>query len=924
MVGLRTRLKGLKHGKSASRSETPSEPDRHDGRRHTADLASLSSKQSSYRAPPPGAKAIPTGPSESELTASGNTSAPATFNGITSAHMGNVYYHCNQDILQHKTEVEVSKAFRGALYYSTMDDRKAQLQSIDAASFDWIWTQTAFPQWLQGPDGLFWICGKPASGKSTLAHHLATTRDGSEEVLKWLQQGDQKWTLIHFFFDFRAGKGIANTPAGMLRSLLLQLTDQVKSANEFVVERLGHRLDGNWPEHESELLALLSDAARAAEVRVCGFIDGLDEYKGKLADLASTIFTLQQHSGMKLCLASRPENELAYQLQNIPGFTMQDHNHATIYAYIHAAISSLAQFATFENLDPIVHKIAYHANGVILWARFAVDELVSGVLRGSSLTEINQQLDFFPPELEAVYARMWDVLTPWEKIQAAVALCVVENWSLSQSSATEPLTKSLMIEDLVAIWCMTIEQMDENRSFGQEFTEMQFRLRIHTMIGGLIEFVGVNASFRAHDVVVRLVHRSFQSYLDRSQEYQTIADNLRQYIDVGVLAPKFYAQIIKAASQDLIINPNVELTDNSRDHRHLAKALESFKCRDVYPCRVHNPKSLARALLYLLYFKVLDEPEHLPLLRSTTKSWLWQMCGDANHRAMLWALPERPHQYLELFSFTSHGMANGFEDALKEYDAEISDWYRTLLFSFAISLLVDGSLTVPTARFILATLPAMPWQAHYLALTAISADEPIFTTIASAITAKAFDYDTMIRPSVWWQHEAMHILCCWVWSPFHIDCGKTQRQRLDFLLARGVSVNDRIYPGGTVLHALFESTPFNSQNTYLRHYGLPESRRRQSRFSNDMAHFSIVKLQVLLQTNVDLSANGPNATVTDAARALVQRLGNDNSVTNWGGHTADEVTRDMQTMKTIHNEAIPILEARMAEDNDKEMEHSAP
>jgi len=849
--------------------------------------------------------------------------------------MGDVYYHCNQDILQHKSESEVSKAFKAALYYSTMDDRKAQLQSIDTASFDWIWTQTTFPRWLQGSEGLFWICGKPASGKSTLAHHLANTRDGSEEVLKYLERDGKKWTLVHFFFDFRAGKGVANTPLGMLRSLLLQLVNRIKPVHDFVLDRCGYRLHGNWSEHESELLALISDATRAADVLVCGFIDGLDEYTGKLGDLASTIFTLQEHSGMKLCLASRPENELAYRLQNLPGFTMQDYNEATIYAYMGAATSSLAQFAAFEDLDPILHQIVSQANGVILWARFAVDELVSGILRGSTLTEISQQLDFYPQDLETVYSRVWESLTPWEKIQAAIALCIVENWSLSHLSATVPLIKSLMIEDLFAIWSMTVEQMDASRSFGPEFSETQFRLRLHTMLGTLVEFVSMSTFHLTHDVVVRLIHKSFQTYLDKSHEYQIIADNLKQYIDVAVLAPKYYAQIIQAASQDLIMNPNIELTEDIRNLHQFEKALEPLKCRKLYPCRVHNPKSLARALLYLLYFKVLDEPEHFTLLRSTTKSWLWQMYGDANHRALLCALPERPHQYLELFCFMSHELVNGFDNAMKEYDAEISDWYRSLLFGYAISLSAHLGRDASSARFFHTTLPHMPWQAHYLALTTIAATEPVFEEILTAVTAQVFDYDTMIHPSHWWQHDAMHILCCWVWSPFHIDDEVTLRKRLDFLLARGISVDDRIYQGGTALHALFEyKADFVNGRTYLRYCRLPDPSMNLVFMKAGFMHFSIAKFRVLLDKNVDLSASGPNSAVVQAARNYVHQYSNYltrrfslraryESLNTMNEDTMHEGLKGYyQTIRAIEHEVIPALEARITEANDDSSKRS--
>lgn len=65
---------------------------------------------------------------------------------------------------------------------------------------------------------VFWIAGKPASGKSTLVNYIAKHKNTRELV----EGAFGKDLLIaRFFFDFRGKDGLVNNFEGMRRSLLL-------------------------------------------------------------------------------------------------------------------------------------------------------------------------------------------------------------------------------------------------------------------------------------------------------------------------------------------------------------------------------------------------------------------------------------------------------------------------------------------------------------------------------------------------------------------------------------------------------------------------------------------------------------------------------------------------------------------------------
>src|SRR5690348_6917526 len=69
-----------------------------------------------------------------------------------------------------------------SLYFSEMDDRRNQIKQAHEKTFEWIlrhhetedpaWDD--FVKWLESDGGhpIYWIRGKPGSGKSTLVRHL--------------------------------------------------------------------------------------------------------------------------------------------------------------------------------------------------------------------------------------------------------------------------------------------------------------------------------------------------------------------------------------------------------------------------------------------------------------------------------------------------------------------------------------------------------------------------------------------------------------------------------------------------------------------------------------------------------------------------------------------------------------------------------
>jgi energy-coupling factor transporter ATP-binding protein EcfA2 len=99
-----------------------------------------------------------------------------------------------------------------------------------------VWLLSTGPSslslWLETGTGIFWIQGKPGSGKSTLMSYL---KDHSQT--KYFARAHcQDLIIIRFFFNFRAHSGISNSFKGLLRAFLFQLTSDIPKLSASIAE----------------------------------------------------------------------------------------------------------------------------------------------------------------------------------------------------------------------------------------------------------------------------------------------------------------------------------------------------------------------------------------------------------------------------------------------------------------------------------------------------------------------------------------------------------------------------------------------------------------------------------------------------------------------------------------------------------------
>ena len=346
--------------------------------------------------------------------------------------------------------------------------------------------------------------------------------DRDQTKFKLQESSQMDWIVLHFFFDFRGGKGITNNFEGLLRSLLHQLIEKIPQIGVLDLDYKKQESFPGWQEHR--LRDALRTSIHSIEGGVCIFVDGLDEYEGKVLQLIQFLKGLtssidDRKTRIKVCVSSRPEPVPFQLLQDLPNTDISYQNKSGIRSYC---------FLTLNELEPMVREgldisrlsetIAERAEGVFLWARFALDELIQGHIDGESFEEASVRLKSIPSDLESLYDRMLSRMRPLDKKECLVMLqlvCFAE--------------RTLSWEDhLVATKiAMGVESVVEHVGSYQDLAAASnsrntFTKRLRAKAVGLLEVVNTNERFPTTGL--KLVHKSVGTYLDQ-KGWQVLGDS---------------------------------------------------------------------------------------------------------------------------------------------------------------------------------------------------------------------------------------------------------------------------------------------------------------------------------------------------------------------------------------------------------------
>ncbi|KAJ4016022.1 hypothetical protein NW752_006956 [Fusarium irregulare] len=287
--------------------------------------------------------------------------------------------------------------------------------------------------WLQNSDSLFWISGKPGSGKSTFMKTIVN----SSSVKMLLEQWDPRAEIISHFF-WKIGSKPQNSVKGLLCTLSYQillrhkdLLISIPNFQDLVLSKSSYH-DWSLGEANGLLLHLLS----SNDKYFCIFIDGLDEVNEEEGSEAilSIVSKLAEQRHIKVCVSSRPEHQLELGLTALhtPNIKMEWFTAYDMQLYAKNELEPLRSSGLIQDTDctRLVSMLVRKASGVFLWLCLATRSLKDGAKNGDSSSELYSRLKQLPGQLEDLYTDMWNRLnhnmSVYRDMAASIFLCVIE------------------------------------------------------------------------------------------------------------------------------------------------------------------------------------------------------------------------------------------------------------------------------------------------------------------------------------------------------------------------------------------------------------------------------------------------------------------------------------------------------------------
>jgi hypothetical protein len=308
-------------------------------------------------------------------------------------------------------------------------------------SLQWMWNDgedgPGFVKWLKSDVPIYWITGLPGSGKSTLMKYLYE----NPQTQSYTSTNSRTVTMIGYFFH-ELGTSKETSFKSLLATILEALSTSFSTlASHFVtyfveLKKRTKNETGELLWHESSLKKALELVGKSDVVgTVLLFVDGLDECSGdhrqQLQFLVPWIQSTQgERLTVRLCLSSRPLPEIELRLSSFPECRIHEWTANDISAYVRdklgltgktSALSDQMQCKHHKGtiVEYLTDTIIKKAQGVFLWVKLVVDNLIVGIEEGCTDTELKDCLDSLPPELEALYSRIFEQI-PMDYIDEAM------------------------------------------------------------------------------------------------------------------------------------------------------------------------------------------------------------------------------------------------------------------------------------------------------------------------------------------------------------------------------------------------------------------------------------------------------------------------------------------------------------------------
>ena len=430
---------------------------------------------------------------------------------------------------------------------------RARIREVNKAhdkTFHWLFDPqiVSFTGWLRDTDvsksPIYWIQGKPGSGKSTLMKFAM-----HDVRISKLLNGDSgdTWTLAAFFFHDR-GSEMQKTLVGMLQEVLRSVLDQVPALLPYVIPsyiNLVREQRTRNPIWDLDRLILTFGSVfeqREVHVRILFLLDALDEHYGDKEILISLIKDLTEKTDddyvvTKWCLASRSWTVFERHFDKYPGFSIHDYTQQDIRTYVESQLNfgshgrqpSLDQGRLAAIIDTVTRK----ALGVFIWVRLVVDRIAKGLRDGTPYAMLETQVEEMPQELNELYADTLRRVEPEYATEAYImlqmAFCSLRSLPLESFMASLDYNYHSLRNPPLSLYSLDVEQSYSSPPYEDRRHQMR---RIASRSGGLLETVSSVAEDEEENntstLLVQFIHQTVKEYVHLQQDHLGLVGVLHQ------------------------------------------------------------------------------------------------------------------------------------------------------------------------------------------------------------------------------------------------------------------------------------------------------------------------------------------------------------------------------------------------------------
>ncbi|OTA91507.1 hypothetical protein M434DRAFT_13110 [Hypoxylon sp. CO27-5] len=365
-------------------------------------------------------------------------------NNLADSHQSTFKWVFDTDDVSEEGSLSDSGSDTSSTSWVTVSDDTSDYMSDDDSDAKYVqWDN--FSDWLKSDSDIYWISGKPGSGKSTLMKYIMEHPLTKSALEIW---GTTPMILSHFLW--KPGSNMQNNIKGLLCSILHQalsfdinILDSILVTSDLILSK---ESDTDWS--VKELRDISFTVLGSYPSSLCIFIDGLDEVceeDGQLA-LLQLVDDLKSLPNAKVCVASRPEPLLESALCKHQQLRLQDLTRNDMWEYVHSQVKPyvIKGRIPWDNEQRILETLVDKAEGVFLWVRLAVRSLIRGLEKGDTMEEVHQRLDEMPNELSKLYSDMWARMNADTKLYKETAasyfnLVIASRDFSSRSGESNPL-----------------------------------------------------------------------------------------------------------------------------------------------------------------------------------------------------------------------------------------------------------------------------------------------------------------------------------------------------------------------------------------------------------------------------------------------------------------------------------------------------